>query len=83
MATLREKIDLLLKKRGDDEATLLGHAVELGLDELYRAEIKSAYLRGELSREQAAEVLGADTVDELDYAREAVRADVAWGLKDA
>ena len=82
MATLRDKIDVLLQKPGEDETALLGRAVELGLDQLYRAEIKSAYLRGDLGRQKAVEILGADLVDDLDYAQEAVLADAAWGLKD-
>jgi hypothetical protein len=81
VATLREKIDALVERRGQDEATLREKAVELGWDQLYRTEMRKAYLRGDITREKAVEILGLEEVDELDYALEAAMEDLAWGLR--
>ena len=60
---------------------MLERAVELGVEHLYRVEMRAAYLRGELTRDEAVGILGPEEVDDLDYARQAAMADVAWGLK--
>ncbi len=81
MATLREKIDALVQRQGRDEAVLRDTALELGMDQLYRVEMRKAYLHGDMTREQAVATLGAEEVDELDYALEAALEDLAWGLR--
>lgn len=81
MATLREKIKVLTERQGRDEAVVLEQAVQLGVEQLYRIEMRSAYLRGQITRDQAVEILGIEEVDDLDYAHEAAMADVAWGLR--
>jgi hypothetical protein len=41
----------------------------------------AAYVRGELSRDQAIDRVGVDWVEMADRQREAVEAEVAWALK--
>lgn len=76
MPTLREKIDYLLRQRPYDEASLREHAIEIGLEIMYRNEMRDAYLKGEIPREKAVGILGPTEVDDLDDARKAVADDV-------
>lgn len=80
---MRKKLDYLVRATGRPEAEIVAQAVEEGLFELYRKRLADAYLSGELDRQKAVRELGEDAVEELDYARDAVTADVEWGLKSA
>lgn len=60
----------------------MGQTVEEGLDEIYRKQIADAYLSGQLDRTKAVTKLGADTVEELHYARRSVEADEEWGNEE-
>ena len=81
--SMRRKLDFLIRTTGRAEAEIVAEAVEEGLTELYRRHIADAYLAGRIDRDKAVSELGKDVVDDLDYAREAVGTDVAWGLKSA
>ncbi|MHB9126574.1 MAG: hypothetical protein ACYC4F_11605 [Armatimonadota bacterium] len=81
--TMRAKLDYLVRKTGRKEAEIVAQAVDEGVSELYRKQISDAYLAGELDRKKAVLELGEECVDDLDYARRAVDADIQWGLKSA
>lgn len=74
--TMREKLDYLVRKTGRKEAEIVAQAVDEGVSELYRKQISDAYLAGELDRRKAVHELGGNCVDDLDYARQAVDADI-------
>ncbi len=82
MATLRQKIDFLLKSDDILESTILAKAIEVGVTQLYDDAITEAYLAGQLSRETVIAELGEEKVQKLDYAIESIEKDVAWGLAD-
>jgi hypothetical protein len=46
MATLRQKIDFLLKSDGILESAILAKAIEVGVTQLYENAITEAYLAG-------------------------------------
>ncbi len=81
--TMRQKLDYLVRKTGRKEAEIVAQAVDEGVSELYRKQISDAYLSGELDRKKVILELGENYVDELDYARQAIDADIQWGLKNA
>jgi len=78
--TLRDKLEYLVRLTGQREADMLAAALEEGLSEVYRQRIASAYLAGKINREEAVTRLGEESIQDLDYAREAVTRDVEWGL---
>lgn len=80
---MREKLDYLVRKTGRKEAEIVAQAVDEGVSELYRKQLSDAYLAGELDRKKAVSELGEQCVGDLDYARQAVDADIQWGLKSA
>jgi hypothetical protein len=75
---LSDRVRTLARHHGIEESAVLRQAVERGIETLYREMLISRYLKGELSREEAVDELGAVTVDEVDAAREAIEADVNW-----
>lgn len=81
--SIREKLEYLVRATGRAEADIMAQAVQDGIDDIYRKQIAEAYLSNQLDRPDAVAELGADAVDELDFARRAVESDVKWGLKSA
>ncbi|MFB6175756.1 MAG: hypothetical protein ABEI99_01180 [Halobaculum sp.] len=63
------------------ESAIIQRAVEAGVETLYRDMIAARYLADEISRAEAVEELGAETLEEVETAREAVETDVEWGLQ--
>jgi len=49
---------------------------------LYQEAITEAYLLGTISREQALKTLGTDTLEEIEYQRDALKHDVEWGFSN-
>lgn len=80
---MRRKLDYLVRATGRAEAEIVAQAVDEGVSELYRKQLTDAYLSGQIDREIAVRELGRDAVEELDYARKSVDADIQWGLKSA
>jgi predicted DNA-binding protein len=81
--TIRKKLDYLVRATGRAEADIMAEALKEGVDDLYSKQIAEAYLAGNLERRKAVAELGRAVVEDLDYARSAVEADVEWGLKSA
>jgi monomeric isocitrate dehydrogenase len=80
---MRQKLDYLVRKTGRQESEIVAQAVDEGVSELYRKQISDAYISGEIDRKKAILELGETYVEELDFARQAVDADIQWGLKNA
>lgn len=82
MATgsVSDRVRELARHLGIDESEVIQRAVETGVETLYRDMTISRYLDGDLTREEAVEELGADVVDSVDAARDAIEEDVEWGL---
>jgi len=80
---MRKKLDYLVRVTGQAEADIVAQAVEEGLSHLYRRQLVESYISGRIEREKAVQELGKDAVEELDYARTAIDADMKWGLKSA
>jgi hypothetical protein len=82
VATLREKIDYLLKSDGILESTVLAKAIDVGVTKLYDDAIAEAYIEETIDRKTAIAALGVEKVSELDYALQSIEKDVAWGIED-
>ncbi len=79
-SVLAPKLAFVMTQRGLDETTILALAISKGMQLLYQEAITEAYLLGQLPREQALTELGADTLAQVDYQRDALTRDVEWGL---
>lgn len=75
-----DRVREIAQYRGTEESSVIQEAVERGVEELWRDIVIRRYLDGDLSRSAAIDRLGQETVAEVDQARDAVEADVSWGL---
>jgi hypothetical protein len=74
------KLDFITRRTGEDEVILLGQALCLGLDLLYRQTVERAFIKEAILRERAIAVLGLERVEEIEYAKQALAQDIARGL---
>jgi hypothetical protein len=79
--TLREHLDFLVTRKGEDEATVIAQALRVGVEALYQEALTEAYLLGQVSRVTAIEELGPERLEEIEYQRDALLRDCEWGLK--
>ncbi len=75
------ELEFILQETGEDEVTVLAQAFREGLKYLYRQKVINAFIEGKLTRAEAAEILGLETVEELEYQKDAIRKDIQWGLR--
>jgi hypothetical protein len=75
-----EELAFVVERSRQDEASVLAQAVREGIHSLYREALIKAYLADELPRDEALRILGSDTLEEIEYQRDAFRRDVAWGI---
>ncbi len=80
---LREHLDFLVTRKGEDEATVIAQALRAGVEALYQEALTEAYLLGQVPRVTALEELGPERLEEIEYQRDALRRDFEWGLKGA
>ena len=80
---LTQQLAFVIAQRQEDEATVLAHAVREGIQTLYREVLIEAYLLGQLSREVVLKELGPEQLDEIEYQRDVLQRDVAWGMENA
>ncbi|MBM3135674.1 MAG: hypothetical protein FJZ89_10430 [Chloroflexi bacterium] len=80
---LTQQLAFVVTQRHQDEATVLGQAVQEGIQVLYREALIESYLLGQVPRQVVLKELGPAQLEEIDYQRDALQRDVAWGLKNA
>lgn len=78
--SVSERVRELARHQGVEESEILQRALEAGLETLYRDLVISRYLDGTITRAEAVDELGAEIVDEVVAARDAIEVDVEWGL---
>ena len=76
-----QQLEFIIQHRHADEVVVLAEAVRTGLQTLYWETLIEAYLLGQVPREQALKELGAERLAEVEYQRDALKRDVAWGLQ--
>lgn len=78
--TFAQELAFVVAQRQQDEATILAQAVREGIRTLYREALIEAYLANRISRQDALKHLGPEVLEEIEYQRDALQRDVAWGL---
>ncbi len=76
---LRE-LELLAKERKEDVTTIIANAVKRGIEKIRQETILERYLNNLMTRAEAIKSVGLDIVRLAERRREAVLADVEWGL---
>ncbi len=77
---LSQQLAFVIAQRHQDEATVLGQVVRDGIQSLYRETLTEAYLLGQVTREMVLKELGPEKLEEVEYQRDSLKRDVAWGL---
>lgn len=81
-STVTKELAFVATLRQKDEATVLAEAVREGVRALYHEALLEAYLLGRVPRETVLQEFGPERVDEIEYRRDTMKKDVAWGLRD-
>lgn len=74
-----EQLAFVLAQRNQDEATVLAEAMREGVQILYRETLSQAYILGQVPREMVLQQLGPEQLADLEYQRDVLLRDVAWG----
>ncbi len=82
-ATLTQELEFVMAHQRQKEETVLARAMREGIRLLYREAVIEAYLLGHISRQDALAQLGPDALEEIEYQRDALKRDIAWGMADA
>ena len=79
-AEISDRVREIADARGVPESEVFEQALELGIADLWENVVLGKYVDGELSREEAVELVGLENVQRADREAAAVEADVDWGL---
>lgn len=83
MATdVSERVREIARYREAEESEIIQRAFENGVENLWRDVVISKYLNGEIDQEEAVDELGADVVNRVDQAKDAIDEDIEWGLDE-
>lgn len=80
---MSDELSFLKKQTGEDEAEILVKALNIGLNMLYSQTVERLFIDEELSREKTLEILGAERIDDVEYAKQALEKDIVQGLSFA
>lgn len=78
---LTERVEELAKEQGVSESEILEEALEKGVKNLWDEYVLSQYIKDELDREEAVDLVGLEKVKRADREVDAVREDIEWGME--
>jgi hypothetical protein len=78
MATVSSYLEDLVRDTRKSEAEVEAMAIDTGLRHLWREQALARYLRGQMTRNQAVEAVGADWVELAERQHQAMREDLEW-----
>jgi hypothetical protein len=82
MAEMLTYLENLVRETRKSEAEVMTLAFQAGLRQLWREYILGHYLRGEITRHEAAEAVGIDWVELAERQHKAMMEDLAWALEE-
>ncbi len=80
MAETIKYLESLVRETHKPEAEIMAQAFQTGLRQLWREGILGRYLRGEIIRDKAIELVGIDWVELAERQHSAMREDMEWAL---
>ena len=72
-------LEKLVKETNKSEADVMAEAMCTGLRQMWQNWVLGRYLRNEIARDEAVNVVGIDLVELAERQRAAMLEDVAWG----
>lgn len=79
-AEISDRVREIADARGLPESEVFEMALERGVEELWEDVVLARYFDGELSREDAIDLVGRDKLVRAEREYETVEEDVDWGL---
>ncbi|MEA5388540.1 hypothetical protein VB779_16890 [Haloarculaceae archaeon H-GB11] len=79
-AEISDRVREIATARDVPESEVFEEALERGIEDLWTDVVLARYFEGDLSREDAIELVGRSQVQRAEREREAVEDDVDWGL---
>ncbi|HEY4690917.1 MAG TPA: hypothetical protein VIK33_16515 [Anaerolineae bacterium] len=73
-----DKLASLSEERGEDVSVILGRALKVGIEHLWRESILDAFLSGRASRDEAIRSVGLEWVELSEATQQAVTEDIRW-----
>jgi len=80
---LTQQLTFVVTQRHEDEASVLAQAMRQGIQAMYHEALIESYLLGRTPRVVMLRELGPDRLAEIEYQRDTLQRDMAWGLQDA
>ncbi|RBI60026.1 hypothetical protein DMJ13_20295 [halophilic archaeon] len=77
---LSDRVREIADARGESGSEVFEQALERGIIDLWETVVLGKYVDGELSRDQAVELVGVEKVKRADRESAAVKEDIDWGL---
>lgn len=80
--TMTDKLEEVAKLRHEKPQEIIAEAVEIGLDKMWAGLILAQYLKKQISRQKAIQLVGFELVGLAEHQNKIVQADIKWGLND-
>lgn len=80
MESVLTYLEALVRETRKPEAEVMALAFQTGLRQLWRERTLGRYLRGEITRDEAIQVVGIDWVELAERQHKAMMEDLAWAL---
>jgi hypothetical protein len=81
METVSEYLETFVRETQKPEPEVIALALRTGLRQLWREWILGRYLKGEIARDEAVQMVGIDWVEPAERQYQAAMEDVEWGLQ--
>lgn len=78
MATITSYLESLVRETHKSESEVVALAIEAGLRHLWREQVLGQFLRGQITRDEAAQAVGGDWVELAEKQHRAASEDIAW-----
>ena len=79
-AEISDRVREIADARGVPESEVFEQALKLGIADLWENVVLGKYVDGELSREEAIELVGLENIQRADREAAAVEEDIDWSL---
>ncbi|RJP20349.1 MAG: hypothetical protein C4527_25330 [Candidatus Omnitrophota bacterium] len=80
MKSMLNYLEELKQDTDKNEAEIVTMAIETGLRQLWKEKILGRYLKKEITRDEAIELVGIDLVELTEKQYDAMKEDVEWAL---
>jgi hypothetical protein len=77
---IADELTFLTQHMGQNDAAILVQALQVGIHLLYRQTVEQLFIDGDMTRQEAVNIIGEGRIAELEYAQQALAQDVAQGL---